>query len=117
MSVRLKQLAQDGATDGQLIAYNASMGKWVPSTNIDGPNFIQDVIPGEVVTGTDTTLAVGLSQTPVAGSVKLFLNGVALTEGAGNDYTVSGTAITWLASTGTAIDLDASDSLLAKYSY
>ena len=115
--VRLKQIAQDGATDGQLMTWNASMGKWVPASNVDGPNFIQDVIPGEVVTGTDTVLGTALTQTPVAGSVKLFLNGVLQKEGATFDYTVSGTAVTWLASTGTAVDLDATDEILVKYSY
>jgi len=117
MSVRLKQLAQDGAADGQLIAWNASLGKWVPSTNVDGPNFVTDTIPGEVVTGTDTVLATALTQTPVAGSVKLHLNGVLQKEGAGNKYTVSGTSVTWLAATGTAVDLDATDEILVAYSY
>ena len=32
MKVRLKQLAQDGATDGQGLVYNAASGLWLPGT-------------------------------------------------------------------------------------
>jgi len=36
-------------------------------------------------------------------------------QGDGYDYTVSGSAITWLADTGTAVDMSVSDILAAVY--
>jgi hypothetical protein len=32
-SIELKQLAQSGATDGQVVTYNASTGKWIPGSS------------------------------------------------------------------------------------
>ena len=75
-------------------------------------------ITTQAITGTDTALTDELDVTPIAASrVRLYLNGMLQQQGAGNDYTVSGTAITWLASTGTAVDLETSDELLAVYDF
>jgi hypothetical protein len=49
-------------------------------------------VENEVVTGSGTSWT--LTNTPVSGSVKLWAGGIRLTPGAGNDYTISGTAIT-----------------------
>jgi len=77
----------------------------------------QENITTEEITGSDTALSMTLGSTPtVAGSVQLWLNGVFQVQGAGKDYTVSGTTITWLASSGTAVDMDTSDVLVARYS-
>lgn len=76
----------------------------------------QEVIATEVITGTDTALADTLDNTPIdVTAVGLYLNGVLLREGAGNDYTISGTTITWLASTGTAPNMNTNDDLTAIY--
>ena len=75
----------------------------------------QEVMAVQVVTGTDTALTANLSFVPVPASLELFLNGVFQTQGAGKDYTIAGSTITWLASTGTAVDLDLSDELVASY--
>ena len=70
----------------------------------------QEQVTSETVTGTDTALADTLNNTPVnALSVKLALNGLVQSQGAGRDYTVSGQTITWLASTGTAVNLVPAD--------
>jgi hypothetical protein len=58
---------------------------------------IQSALPGtfvenEVVSGSGTSWT--LANTPVSGSVKIWAGGIRLTPGAGNDYTISGTAIT-----------------------
>ena len=45
----------------------------------------------------------------------LRLNGVTQTQGAGADYSVSGQTITWLASTGTAVDMDTDDDIVVTY--
>ena len=78
---------------------------------------VQESITTEAITGTDTALADTLTTAPRTGSVvKLFLNGVQQEEGATKDFTVSSQTITWLASTGTAVDLETSDVLVAVYS-
>jgi len=75
----------------------------------------KDTIPGEVVIGSDTVLATGLSQTPLADSVTLDLNGIVQVEG--SDYLIVGTSITWLADSGTAVDLDPTDQINVQYQY
>lgn len=76
----------------------------------------QEQIATEVITGTDTALSATLSFTPVsAASVILSFNGIVQDQGAGLDYTISGTTITWLASTGTAVNMDTGDGISVAY--
>ncbi len=76
----------------------------------------QESVTTEVITGTDTAITDTLNNTPISNaSVILFLNGVQQEQGATKDYTISGSTITWLASTGTAVDMDTSDVLIAEY--
>lgn len=76
----------------------------------------QEAVTTQVITGSDTAMTDTLNNTPSStASVKLYLNGVLQRQGAGNDYTISGTTITWLASTGTAVDMDTTDVLDAVY--
>ena len=82
---------------------------------------IQENIATQNITGTDTALTALLTQAPdaVAG-VRLFLNGVLQEQGATKDYTLGGTGnrtITWLANTGTAVDMETTDVLTAVYDY
>lgn len=51
--------------------------------------------PGGLVNGANTTYT--LANTPVVGSEEVFLNGILQEPGAGNDYTISGATITYLA--------------------
>jgi hypothetical protein len=73
----------------------------------------KQTIPTIVITGVDTPLPTPLNCSPVSESLRLFLNGVEQEEG--TDYTVAGTVITWLAGTGTAVDMDTQDRLTAYY--
>lgn len=76
----------------------------------------QEVVTTEAVTGTDTALADTLNATPKANAwVSLYLNGVFQRQGAGFDYTISGTTITWLASSGTAVNMKTGDTLDVVY--
>ena len=76
----------------------------------------QEPVTTEVITGTDTAMTDTLNNTPVSNtSVQVFLNGLLQTQGATFDYTISGTTITWLAGTGTAVNQDTSDVLIAVY--
>jgi hypothetical protein len=76
----------------------------------------QEVVTTQAITGTDTEVTDTLDNTPISNaSVRLFLNGILQRQGAGNDYTLSGVTITWLASSGTAVDMEADDQLDAVY--
>jgi hypothetical protein len=67
----------------------------------------------QVITGVDAALVATLAFVPVAQSLALFLNGVEQHEG--TDYSRAATVIIWLAGTGTAVDMDATDQLDAYY--
>jgi hypothetical protein len=76
-----------GTTAITYILVNAASG-------LSGSNFVDDETPAGTVNGSNTTFT--LANTPVAGSVKLYCQGVRLNAGAGNDYTISGATITML---------------------
>lgn len=83
---------------------------------IAGGTPTQEEVTTQNITGTDTAITDTLNSTPISNSsVVLFLNGQQLVQGAGNDYTISGATITWLASSGSAPDLDTTDTLVAFY--
>lgn len=65
-------------------------------------------IYNEVVSGSGTSWT--LAHTPTVGSVALYGNGQRLTEGAGNDYTISGASIT-------TTNSFTSGTILADYTY
>ena len=76
----------------------------------------QEAVTTQAIAGSDTALVDQLNFAPAAvGSLRLELNGVGQSQGAGRDYTVAGQIVTWLASTGTAVDLEVSDRLEAFY--
>lgn len=50
--------------------------------------------PGGTINGSNTAFT--LANTPIAGTEMVFLNGLLQNPGAGNDYTISGSAITYL---------------------
>jgi hypothetical protein len=56
--------------------------------------FVTRETPSGSVNGTNTSF--GLANTPVAGSESVFLNGILQEPGSGNDYTISGSTITYL---------------------
>lgn len=57
-------------------------------------NFVFNETPTGAVNGVNTTYT--LANTPVAGTVMVFINGQLQEAGAGNDYTITGTGITML---------------------
>ena len=69
------------------------------STSIFDADAIQDddYIANEIPSGTINSINVTftLANTPVAGSVSVFLNGLYQAQGSGLDYTISGTTITF----------------------
>lgn len=76
----------------------------------------QERVTTQSVVNADVALTDTLDFTPVSdASVLLLFNGVAAIQGVGEDYTISGTTITWLASTGTAPNMNTNDDLVAYY--
>lgn len=70
----------------------------------------------ENITGTDTAMTDLLDATPLdVTKVRAYLNGIQQIYGAGNDFTIAGTTLTWLASSGTAVDMATTDSLRLVY--
>lgn len=76
----------------------------------------QESLTPENISGSDVALTDTLDAAPISdASLKLYLNGILQQQGAGFDYTISGQTITWLAGTGTAVDMDTGDVLIAVY--
>lgn len=84
------------ANAGGTINTTAITWMQVPTTaGLLSANFVDDETPSGTVNGSNVTFT--LANTPTAGTVKVFLNGLRQKVGAGNDYTISGAVITYLA--------------------
>lgn len=57
-------------------------------------NVVTREVPTGTVNGTNPTF--GLANTPTSGTEHVYVNGVLMNQGAGNDYTISGATITFL---------------------
>ena len=67
----------------------------IPTTaGLSNTNFVDKEIPSGSINGSNTAFTIANS--PVAGSEHIYLNGMLLESGAGNDYTISGANITLL---------------------
>lgn len=67
----------------------------IPTTaGLSHNNFVSKEIPSGAINGVNTTYI--LANTPVSGSEEVFVNGLLMESGAGNDYTISGATITML---------------------
>lgn len=81
---------QGGTVDSTAIVWQQ-----IPTTaGLSNTNFVDKEIPSGAINGSNT--AFSLANTPVAGSEHLYLNGILLESGSGNDYTISGANITLL---------------------
>lgn len=97
-----------GLTAGQIrTLINVADG----ATAVTLPTFITREAPSGTKNGSNPTFT--LAQTPTSGSEMIFLNGVLLNPGAGNDYTISTNTLTMLT---TAIPVS-TDVLLASYRF
>lgn len=66
----------------------------VNAAGLSSSNFIVGEIVSGTVNGSNTAFT--LANTPIAGSIEVVLEGIILKVGAGNDYTITGSAITML---------------------
>ena len=105
-----------GNTDGMVLTVDVAQTtglKWATPASI---TWRQENVTTQNITNADTALTDLLDYTPVgATSVVLHLNGIMQSQGPGKDYTISSKTITWLASTGTAVDMVSTDELVATY--
>ena len=87
----------DSATmqiSGNLVGVKA--GVYAPAgTYLSAANIVTRETPTGAVNGSNVTFT--LANTPTAGTEEVFLNGILQEPGAGNDYTISGATITYLA--------------------
>ncbi len=67
----------------------------VASDIVKDADIVTREVPGGAINSSNTAFT--LANTPVAGSEQVYLNGQLQQSGGGNDYTISGTAITYLA--------------------
>lgn len=67
---------------------------YVDSTAVQHADFVVRETPSGAINGSNTAFT--LANTPLAGSEEVYLNGLQQEPGAGNDYTISGAAITYL---------------------
>ena len=75
-----------------------------------------EAVTTQAISSSDVALTDTLNATPLdVTKVRLYLNGVQQVYGAGNDFTITGTTITWLASSGSAVNMKTSDTLRAVY--
>src|SRR3990172_2964949 len=105
--LKLKQLHQDGATHNEIVTYNSSSAMWEPQT-LSMPSEQIDVF-----SATASQTAFTLTQTPQDNTdVRMNVNGVLynLT----TDYTVTGSAATWL---NTPFSLSSGDKITFIYEY
>lgn len=84
-----------------LIAAGSAAGTWdshlalsSTSAGLTSANFVTRETPSGTVNGSNPTFT--LANTPTAGTEEVFLNGLLMEPGAGNDYTISGATITML---------------------
>lgn len=83
------------ANQGGTLGTTAVTFQQIPtSTGLSHLNFVDKEVPAGAINGVN--LAYTLANTPIAGSEHVYLNGILQESGAGNDYTITGSAITFI---------------------
>lgn len=83
------------ANQGGTINTTAITFQQIPTTaGLTNTNFVDKEVPSGSINGSNAAFT--LSSTPISGSEHIYLNGVLQESGAGNDYTITGSAITML---------------------
>lgn len=66
----------------------------VNSSGLTNSNFVDKEVPSGAINGSNATYT--LANTPITGSEHVYVNGLLMEPGSGNDYTISGATITML---------------------
>lgn len=98
----------DSPSDGEVLAWNAGSSRfeWISNDTADvvkEADVICNEIPSGLINSSNVTYT--LANTPVTGTVMVFLNGLLQAPGVGLDYTISGTTITFVKAPRTNSDL------------
>lgn len=80
-------------TTGQVLTVVAGAAAWAANAALGAANFVDNEVPAGTVNGTNPTFT--LANTPVTGTVHLFVNGVRMTAGGSADFTISSATITF----------------------
>lgn len=99
-------------SNGQILTADSAQAdgiKWADPT-IVAASFVFNEVPSGTVNGSNATFT--LANTPIAGTVRVHVNGLRQKVGTGSDYTISGATITFEA--GTAIPVTG-DQILCDY--
>lgn len=88
-------------------AQDAATKAYVDANSFSAARIVSNEAPAGAIDGVNVTFT--LAFPPVVGSVKVRLNGLGQVPGAGNDYTISGSVVTYLAAPKTG------DSVLVDY--
>jgi len=80
------------ANQGGTLGTTAITFQQVNAAGLTSSNFVDKEVPSGSINGSNTSFT--LANTPVSGSEHVYLNGLLMRSGAGNDYTISGTTIT-----------------------
>lgn len=85
----------NSATIGYYLKYTANGLEWadIDADFVKDDDVIANEIPAGLVNSSNTVYT--LANTPVVGTVTVYLNGLFQAQGSGMDYTVSGTTITF----------------------
>lgn len=79
---------------GDVSAVSGSGAVTLASTVVRSNNYVVREAPSGAINGSNTSFT--LANTPISGTEQVFLNGILQEPGAGNDYTISGSSITYL---------------------
>ncbi|MDX1372241.1 MAG: hypothetical protein R3321_07210, partial [Nitrososphaeraceae archaeon] len=93
--------------DGYYLTWNQTAGKFewkdVDTDAVQDDDYIANEIPSGAIDSINDTFT--LANTPIVGSVSVFLNGLHQAPGSGLDYTISGSTITFSKAPRTNSDL------------
>ena len=89
--------AHDAPADGEILSWNDSEGKfeWIANPAVSGITESDIAFEDESANCDGVEDEFTLSNTPIANSVQVFLNGLLQQVGVGKDYTIAGTTVTF----------------------
>jgi hypothetical protein len=93
-SISLSKLAQSGATNGQIAAWNEAQGEWIPISIPDGMVFVENETPIGTIDNINTIFLLSDVPSPPQ-SLMLYRGGVLMKQGPGYDYTLTDNEITF----------------------
>jgi len=83
------------SNSGGTLGSTAITWQQIPTTaGLSISNFVDKEVPSGSINGSNTTFTI--ANTPTSGTEKVFLNGLHQQSGGSNDYTISGTTITYV---------------------